>query len=53
MTGEEGPDHDKSFYVEVLIGDRAYGDGKGRTKKSRRTAGGIPGDLEAAKKETK
>ena len=23
LTGEEGPDHDKSFYVEVLIGDRA------------------------------
>ena len=34
LTGEEGPDHDKSFYVEVLIGDRAYGDGKGRTKKA-------------------
>ena len=30
----EGPDHSKSFYVEVLIGDCVYGEGKGRTKKA-------------------
>ena len=30
----EGPDHNKSFYVEVLIGDRVSGKGVGRTKKA-------------------
>ena len=34
LVGEEGPDHDKSFFVEVSIGDRKYGKGKGRTKKA-------------------
>ena len=34
LLKEEGPDHNKSFYVEVLIGDKAYGSGKGRTKKA-------------------
>lgn len=34
LTGEEGPDHDKSFYVAVQIGESMYGEGKGRTKKS-------------------
>jgi len=34
LTGEEGPDHDKSFFVEVHIGDRKFGEGKGRTKKA-------------------
>ena len=34
LTGEEGPDHDKSFCVEVRIGDTVYGSGKGRTKKA-------------------
>ena len=31
---EEGPDHNKAFYVEVFIGDVDYGTGKGRTKKA-------------------
>ena len=31
---EEGPDHNKSFYVEGLIGDRVSGKGVGRTKKA-------------------
>lgn len=31
---EEGPDHDKTFYVEALIGGTVYGSGKGRTKKA-------------------
>ena len=34
LTGEEGPDHNKSFCVEVLIGDAVFGSGKGRTKKA-------------------
>lgn len=34
LVKEEGPDHNKSFYVEVHIGKRAYGTGKGRTKKA-------------------
>lgn len=34
LLKEEGPDHNKSFYVEVLIGGKSYGSGKGRTKKA-------------------
>ena len=33
LTGEEGPDHDKSFFVTVYVGETIYGEGKGRTKK--------------------
>ena len=34
VVKEEGPDHNKSFYLEVLIGDRVSGKGVGRTKKA-------------------
>lgn len=34
LVKEEGPDHNKSFHVEVLIGDRVSGKGAGRTKKA-------------------
>ena len=34
LTGEEGPDHIKVFSVEVMIGEKCYGKGKGRTKKA-------------------
>ena len=34
LIGEEGPDHNKSFRVEVRIGETAYGQGVGRTKKA-------------------
>ena len=34
LLKEEGPDHNKSFYVETLIGGTAYGKGQGRTKKA-------------------
>lgn len=34
LLREEGPDHDKSFYVEVRIGEKSCGMGKGRTKKA-------------------
>lgn len=31
---EEGPDHNKRFVMEARIGDTAYGQGEGRTKKA-------------------
>ena len=34
LVGEEGPDHNKSFFVEVKIGDKCYGKGSGKTKKA-------------------
>ena len=34
LTGEEGPDHAKRFIVEVRIGDRTEGTGRGSTKKA-------------------
>ncbi len=34
LLREEGPDHNKSFFVEVRIGEAAYGEGRGRTKKA-------------------
>jgi len=34
VTGTRGPDHDPVYLVEVLIGDRVYGTGEGRTKKT-------------------
>lgn len=34
LVKEEGPDHDKAFYVQVRIGKKSYGAGKGRTKKA-------------------
>ena len=34
LIKEEGPDHNKSFWVEVKIGNEAYGQGIGRTKKA-------------------
>lgn len=34
LLGEEGPDHDKTFSVEVCIGETCLGQGKGRTKKA-------------------
>lgn len=34
LTGEEGPDHNKTFLVEVWVGGRCLGKGKGRSKKA-------------------
>lgn len=34
LLKEEGPDHDKSFYVEAYINDKAVSQGVGRTKKA-------------------
>lgn len=33
LLKEEGPDHDKLFQVEVLVGDKPLGKGMGKTKK--------------------
>jgi ribonuclease-3 len=33
LVSEEGPDHDKTFRVRVCIGNRAYGEGTGKSKK--------------------
>jgi ribonuclease-3 len=32
--GEEGPDHDKRFHMQVRVGTRVLGEGTGRTKKA-------------------
>jgi ribonuclease-3 len=34
LVGQDGPDHNKTFYVEAYVGDTFYGAGKGRTKKA-------------------
>jgi len=34
LVGEEGPDHDKKFMVEAMIGDEVIGHGVGHTKKA-------------------
>lgn len=34
VLSEDGPDHDKSFNVEVKIGQKTYGQGTGKTKKA-------------------
>ncbi len=34
LVQEEGPDHNKTFYMEVSIGKEIYGSGCGRTKKA-------------------
>ncbi len=34
LLNEEGPDHNKTFYVEALIDDKVYGTGVGKTKKA-------------------
>jgi ribonuclease-3 len=34
LIGEEGPDHDKDFVVEVWLGERRLGSGKGKRKKN-------------------
>lgn len=34
LIREEGPDHGKKFVVEARIGDTAYGEGEGRSKKA-------------------
>lgn len=33
IVGESGPEHDKTFFVEVFVDDKPMGRGQGRTKK--------------------
>ena len=33
LTGESGPDHDKQFFVQVLLNDQIIGEGSGTSKK--------------------
>ena len=33
VVQKTGPDHDKTFWIEVHIGDRSFGAGKGKNKK--------------------
>ena len=33
VAGERGPEHEKIFEIELLIGDKVYGRGAGRSKK--------------------
>ncbi len=33
VLNESGPDHDKTFWIEVHVGDRSFGAGKGKNKK--------------------
>ncbi len=34
LVGEEGPDHNKTFIVDAMIGNKKVGSGSGRTKKA-------------------
>ena len=34
QTGASGPEHNRTFYVDVLLGDRVIGSGSGRTLKA-------------------
>ncbi len=34
LLGESGPEHDKTFSVEVIMEDKSLGRGLGRTKKA-------------------
>lgn len=33
VVQKTGPDHDRTFWIEVHIGERSYGAGKGKNKK--------------------
>ena len=53
LIKEEGPDHNKSFTVEVKIGETVYGTGSGRTEKSSGTGSRLQGNSEAEKTKLK
>ncbi len=50
LLREEGPDHNKLFEAQVLIGNQAIGQGSGRTKKAAEQVAAYHGIL-ALKKE--
>ena len=33
LEGEEGPDHDKTFFMSVMLGERLLARGSGKSKK--------------------
>ena len=53
LLREEGPDHNKSFFVEVKIGNDCYGQGCGRTKKAAEQQAAYHAILELRKKNIK
>lgn len=52
LIDEKGPDHNKSFQVEVRIGDRSIAAGVGRTKKKAEQAAAYQAILALQKSET-
>lgn len=53
LLKEEGPDHNKMFYVAVSIGDSCYGEGQGRTKKAAEQQAAYQAILELHKRKMK
>lgn len=53
LLKEEGPDHNKSFFVAVYIGEKAYGEGQGRTKKAAEQQAAYQAILELNKRKLK
>ena len=53
LLKEEGPDHNKSFFVAVYIGEMAYGEGQGRTKKAAEQQAAYQAILELNKRKLK
>ena len=53
LIKEEGPDHNKSFFVAIHIGDECYGEGSGRTKKAAEQEAAYHAILELHKKNIK
>ncbi len=53
LIDEKGPDHNKSFFVEVNIGGKSYGKGSGRTKKAAEQSAAYQAILELRKKNIK
>ena len=53
LLKEEGPDHNKSFFISVSIGNEIYGNGKGRTKKAAEREAAYQAILELHKRKLK
>lgn len=53
LLREEGPDHNKLFFISVAIGDKIYGEGQGRTKKAAEQAAAYQAILELRKRKLK
>ena len=53
LLKEEGPDHNKSFFVAVYIGETVYGEGQGRTKKAAEQQAAYQAILELNKRKLK